>query len=119
MIVAAIAPLLFVYLAQSPPPDPAPDPAAGYGQEQPVGGPLEEPYPADEPANGFADEASTDEAEPIESPEQTDRPADPVADEADEQTEEAEEEDEDLVCRRVHYIDDFGRQRSRKSCTPR
>ena len=117
MIAAALAPLLFVYLAQSPPPDAAPDPADAYGQEQPVGGPAEEPYPADEPANGFEDEANGQE--PDETDEQADRPADPVTDEADEMTEEAEEEEEDVVCRRVHYVDDFGRQRSRKSCTPR
>lgn len=31
----------------------------------------------------------------------------------------APEEEVPMVCRRVHYQDDYGRQRSRRSCTPR
>ena len=83
---------------------PAPDPAPPYGYDQ----------PADE-ATETAEEAA-DEA--LEAAEDAAEAAAEAVEEATEAVEEAAE-DEAMVCRRQSYYDDFGRQRSRKSCRPR
>lgn len=103
MIVAALAPLLFVSLAQSPPRDSEPVDPQAY-QEEPVNGYEAEPGEASEPDDGAGD---------------ADERAEDRADAADDDSADEADEEEERVCRRVHYIDDFGRQRSRKSCRPR
>ena len=117
MIVAALAPLLFVSLAQASLPEYQPVQDYPEGQEawevdEPDPG---EAYPEEEEANGF-DDGAAEQPAPVDGAEDAGEPVEPVADEADEDSAEAEE---DLVCRRVHYTDDFGRHRSRKSCRPR
>ena len=117
MISAVLAPLLLVVSAQSPPTDYGPGEAEAYPQEQQADDAVQA-YPAGEPSNGEADD---DAVEPAPA-EEVEDPDDAVVDSSDEAAEDAAEdgeEEEDVVCRRVHYVDDFGRQRSRKSCTPR
>ncbi len=112
MIVAALAPLLLVSLAQSPSSDYEPVPAPSYQQENDVVG-QPDPYEAAEEAAEEADEAA---AEAVEDAADA---AEAEAEQADDQSAREEQEYEAEVCRRVHYVDDFGRQRSRKSCRPR
>ncbi len=115
MISAVLAPLLLVVSAQSPPSDYGPG-EAEYPQEQPADEAVQA-YPVDGPSNGRED----DGVEPAPA-EEVEDPDDAVVDSSDEAADdsgEGAEEEEEMVCRRVHYIDDFGRQRSRKSCTPR
>jgi len=124
MIVAALAPLLFLSLAQAPPSEYQPAQPEVYPEEQKVEDEASEPsepaeaYPEEEPANGFDDEAA-DEPDPADGSEAADEAVEAAAEAAEEDSARESEEEEDMVCRRVHYADDFGRQRSRKSCRPR
>ena len=95
MILAAVASLLLA-AGQTPPPDPAPPPEE---HEQAADGPA-----------AAALETSDETTEPI-----TD--AGEVIDVRG--IHPNEDEDSGMVCRRQSYYDDFGRQRSRKSCRPR
>ena len=98
MISALFAALLLTAAAQDPNADPAPQPAT-----------YQDDY-----VNGQED-TETPEADPYAEPE-------PVVEEApivQAAADEPEEEDVPMVCRRVHYQDDYGRTRSRRSCTPR
>lgn len=119
MILAALAPLLLLVSAQSPPSDYGPGEAEAYPQEQPADDAVTA-SPDDGSSNGHQDDEGVEPAPAgeVEDPDDaavdsSDQAADDAADEAE------EEEEEEVVCRRVHYVDDFGRQRSRKSCTPR
>lgn len=120
MIVAALAPLLLVSLGQ-PPSDYQPVPAPSYQQEDDVVG-QPDPYEAADQAAEEADEAAEAAAEAVEEAadavEAEADAAEAAADRAEASDEEAEQYEAE-VCRRVHYVDDFGRQRSRKSCRPR
>ena len=105
MIVAMLASLLLVATAQTPPPEPEPvDAAPSYEDEQ--------------QANGYEEEI-TDDTQAAEDDQQATEPDGEPAPQAAEDSADEAVEHEDLVCRRVHYSDDFGRQRSRKSCRPR
>jgi hypothetical protein len=128
MIVAVLAPLLIAVSAQAPPSDYRPAEAEAYQQEPPADFDDEaaeaskpadedaEAYPDDGGSNGFEDEV---EPTPGEEAEETADALEERANEVEDEAVEDAEEEEEMVCRRVHYIDDFGRQRSRKSCTPR
>ena len=117
MILAVFAPLLLVVSAQSPPSDYGPGEAEAYPQEQPADDAVQA-YPEDGPSNGDEDDDGVEPA-PAEEVEDPDDGVVDSSDEAADDSAEQAEEEEEMVCRRVHYIDDFGRQRSRKSCTPR
>lgn len=120
MIVAALVPLFFVSLAQSAPSDYQPAEPEAYPEEQKVddfeGEPPEpaDAYPGEESANGFDDQAAN-EPDSTEDAEAAEEAVEAAAEEAEEDS----EEQEVIVCRRVHYVDDFGRTRSRRSCRPR
>jgi hypothetical protein len=100
MAVPPFASLLLIAAAAAL--QPAPDPA---GQGEPSTAAVEQ----------AADEAAENAQEAAEA-------ADEAAEAASEAAEQAAAEsqpDEPEVCRRTHFVDDFGRSRSRKVCRPR
>ena len=114
MIAVALASLMFASMAQAPPTDSQPTAAEIYQDEQEA-----EAYPDEQEPNGFED-ADDQAREPVDTARDSEEPVAPMpAEVEDEAADEAEEEEEARVCRRVHYVDDFGRHRSSKSCTPR
>lgn len=109
MISAAVASLLLVAAAQNPAADAATDKPP---ESHEAGLTLEE------------EQALDDAADALEAADQT---AEEAAEEVVEAAEaagtggaaEIGEEEDARICRRQSYYDDFGRQRSRKSCRPR
>ena len=105
MILAVFASLLLAQPASTPPPEYGAETAGVQNGHQDHDATREDP--------GEADEAASEAAE--ESAERTEE-ASEAAEEADEVQ---VEENPDMVCRRRHVYDDYGRRRSRKVCRPR
>ena len=102
MMLAMFASLLLAAAAQQPEPAPV-------DSYEPA---PEAPYQAADYDNGEA--PAEENLQPVARPEPEQPVAEPPVEEA-----ESMAEDVETVCRRTSYFDEFGRQRSRRTCRPR